>query len=291
MNPVPTLGVAVVGLGIGEQHARAYRCQSACQLRVLCDHDQARAQALANTLGCGRAEVDFATILTDKAVDLVSIASYDDAHAAQTLAVLESGKHVFVEKPLCCSREELERLKQVCQRCPDLKLESNLVLRSAPLYRWLKAQIEAGLFGEIYAFDGDYLYGRLHKITQGWRKDVEHYSVMLGGGIHLIDLMLWLLGDRPRQVSALGNRLCSEGTAFRYCDFVSAQFQFASGAVGRITANFGCIHRHQHVLRVFGTAASFIYDDAGARLHLTRDPALKAAPVALDPLPASKGEL
>lgn len=285
------LGIAVVGLGIGEQHARTYQQQSACRLAVLCDLDRLKAEALAQILGCTRVETDFAAVLVDETVNLVSIASYDDAHFEQTLAALEAGKHVFVEKPLCRSWDELRQLKQAWQARPHLHLESNLVLRVAPLYGWLKEQIAAGLLGRIYAVDGDYLYGRLHKITQGWRKDVEDYSVMQGGGIHLVDLMLWLLGERPQTVVAAGNRLCSEGTDFRYCDFVSAQFQFASGAIARITANFGCVHRHQHVLRVFGTAASFIYDDAGARLHLTRDPALRAAPLDLNPLPPSKGAL
>jgi predicted dehydrogenase len=66
------------------------------------------------------------------------------------------------------------------------------VLRAAPLYLWLQQEVKRGSFGEIYAFNGDYLYGRLHKITMGWRKEVSNYSVMLGGGIHLVDLMVWL---------------------------------------------------------------------------------------------------
>ena len=53
----------------------------------------------------------------------------------------------------------------------------------------------------------------------------------------------------------------------------------------------GCIHRHQHVMRVFGTQATFIHDDGGARLHQNRDPALTANPVTLATLPSSKGDL
>ena len=81
------------------------------------------------------------------------------------------------------------------------------------------------------------------------------------------------------------------GTRFRYPDFVAATYQFASGLVGRITANFGCVHRHHHVVRVFGTRATFIYDDRGARLHTSRDPGSPATPIDQSPLAASKGDL
>ena len=85
--------------------------------------------------------------------------------------------------------------------------------------------------------------------------------------------------------------ICTRQTAFRFPDYVAATLQFASGLIGRVLANFGCVHCHQHVIRVFGANATFVYDDAGPRLHLTRDPAATAAPVALPPLPLSEGAL
>ena len=61
--------------------------------------------------------------------------------------------------------------------------------------------------------------------------------------------------------------------------------------IGRITANFGCVHRHQHVMRVFGTEATFIYDDMGARIHRSRDPEVTPEILEFAPLPAAKGDL
>jgi predicted dehydrogenase len=119
---------------------------------------------------------------------------------------------------------------------------------------------------------------------------VHDYSVMLGGGIHMVDLMMWLTAQRPRRVTAAGNRLCAEGTAFKYHDYQAASFQFGSSLVGRISANFGCVHRHQHVLRVFGTRATFVYDDHGPRMAMSRD-AASLEPLDLSALPASKGDL
>jgi predicted dehydrogenase len=285
------LGAGVIGLGIGEQHAAGYRQLDGCELVSLCDQSTDRLAEVALRFPGVRRTTDWRALVADPQVDLVSVASFDDAHVEQAVAALEAGKHVFVEKPLCRSSAELHQLHATLASRPGLVLASNLVLRAAPVYRWLRNAIAAGQLGDIYAFDGDYLYGRIEKITHGWRKDVVGYSVMQGGGIHVADLMLWLTGQRPVRVSAVGNRLCVRGTEFRSNDFVAATFMFESGMIGRITANFGCVHRHQHVVRVFGTKATFLLDDQGPRLVCTRDPSQPAEPVLLDTLPAAKWDL
>lgn len=284
-----TLGAAVVGLGVGEAHARALAADPRCRLVAVCDRDGEKAREAGAALGGARV-ASFEELLADPAVQLVSIASFDHDHFAQAKAALEAGKHVFVEKPLCRTVAELWALESA-RAARGLHLRSNLVLRAAPLWRWLAEAVEAGELGELYAIDGDYLYGRLEKITQGWRKDVPDYSVMQGGGVHMVDLMLGLARARPLSVAASSSRIAAAGTAFRYDDFHAAEWRFPSGLVGRVTANFGCVHRHQHVLRVFGTKATFLYDDMGARMHVSRDPAAVPRRLDLAHKTADKGAL
>ncbi|MGE3577089.1 MAG: Gfo/Idh/MocA family protein [Vicinamibacterales bacterium] len=286
------LNAAVVGLGVGQRHAIALRESPRSRLVWVHDIDSARAQAVARELGT-RAAPDFDVILADPAVDLVCIASYDDAHANQVLRAVGAGKHVFVEKPLCRSLEELRAIRRAWDpRRGRIALESNLVLRTAPLFQWLRERVQAGDLGDIYAFDGDYLYGRIEKITAGWRGAVENYSVMQGGGIHLIDLMLWLTGERPTAVTAHGNRIATRTTAFSQDDFVAATFTGGErGIVGRITANFGCVHAHQHVVRIFGTRGTVILDDAGARWHRSREASVRPEPLLLAPREPDKAAL
>lgn len=289
MSSSRIFNVGVVGLGVGEQHARAFHAHPACRLKSLYDLDVERAMQLAAKLGCAIAP-DFQSMLDQ--IDIVVIASFDDAHYDQVMAALSAEKHVFVEKPVCRTTDELRAIKRVWKSAAGrLKLRSNLILRAAPLYLWLKDQIAANELGQLYAFDGDYLYGRLHKITEGWRGTVSDYSVMEGGGIHLADLMLWLTGERPATVTATGNRVCTQNTAFIYNDFSAATFEFPSGMIGRVTANYGCVHRHHHVMRIFGTAATFICDDQGPRWHKSRDPAVAEDRIQQAPLPANKGDL
>jgi predicted dehydrogenase len=162
------LGVAVVGLGVGEQHAWAYHANSRCRVRWLYDLDVARADSLCQRLGTAQVAPSFDAVLDSTDVQIVSIATYDECHAEQVMRALGAGKHVFVEKPLCQSQEQLRMIKRAWEaHRGKVKLGCNLVLRSAPLYQWLKERLERGDFGKVYAFDGDYLYGRLEKIAAG----------------------------------------------------------------------------------------------------------------------------
>jgi predicted dehydrogenase len=290
MYPQP-LKAAVVGLGIGAQHALAILENPFCHLSKIVDFDEEKMSSFINEHRLSETEKSsFEDVIRDRGIELVSIASFDDDHYEQVISSLRAGKCVFVEKPLCQKREQLIDIhKEFIEKCSAIA--SNLVLRTAPLYKYVKELVDEGKLGEIYAFDGDYLYGRAYKITEGWRKNVENYSVMEGGGIHMIDLMLWLTGQKPICVTSQTNKIVTKNTAFRYHDFHSSTFSFQSGLIGRITANFGCMHHHQHVVRIFGTKGTFIYDDMGARVHWSQEEKNQPEFLQYAPKPHKKGEL
>ena len=286
-----TFRAAIIGLGVGEQHARTFAQHPDSEVTWLYDLEMAKAEHLAEELGQGKPAESYEQILAAPDVDIVSIATYDHLHFDEVCRALDHGRHIFVEKPLCRTASEVDEISDRWIKAGKPHIRSNLVLRGAAVYVWLKQAIAAGEFGDIYAFDGDYLYGRLEKITEGWRKDVPDYSVMEGGGVHIIDLMLWLMGETPNSVACTGTNIATRDTGFRYDDFMASTFSFASGAVGRITANFGCVHPHHHVIRVFGTKATFIYDDQGPRLFRDRRDGATAEALDLAPLPDGKGVL
>ena len=279
----------VIGLGVGEQHARAWSRQWGASLVGVCDRDRKKARRVSRKLKTGILQ-GWCDVIKHPGIDAVSVATFDQQHARQVREALLAGKHVFVEKPLCRTEQQLQTIcKAWARKKPALM--ANLVLRAAPLYRALGRMIASGKLGKIYAMDGDYLYGRIHKITEGWRSRDKTYSVMAGGGVHLLDLILGFAGERPATVTSTGNRICTLGSRFRRKDFVSAVFEFPSGLVARITANFGCVHRHQHSLRIFGTRGTVIVDDAGARWHRSRQPKAQAHDLRWKRLPVSKGDL
>lgn len=272
----------VIGLGIGEQHIIGYDAHPDCRTVAICDINAARlAEVGARHPHCRRT-ADPQKIITDPEIDIVSICSHDDAHAAQVVPALDAGKHVFVEKPLCVTRGELDAIRAAHARNPHLKLSSNLILRRSPRFLDLRERIRSGAMGDIYLLEADYNYGRLHKLTEGWRGRVPNYSVMLGGGVHMVDLLLWLVGDKVEEVAAFGTGLATRGTNYRGDDTRIAILRFASGALGKICANFPCVYPHHHKITVYGTKGTFENNVGEALLIKTRDPSI--APARLDTL-------
>jgi predicted dehydrogenase len=269
------LRVGIVGLGVGERHIGGFRRHPCADVVALCDVDpQVRARARKTYPGLAIVE-DASTVIDDDRIDIVSIASYDDAHYEQAARALERGKHVFVEKPLCLRVEEYRSIRQLLQERPKQRLSSNTILRAAPRFQELRELIAAGALGRLFNIEGDYLYGRLKKLTQGWRGRIPHYSVTLGGAIHLIDLMLWLTGDRVTAVTALGNAIAGAGSAFAGNDMVVALLAFESGLIGKVSANFGSVYPHFHKLTVYGTKGTFENGYDAGLLWRGRDPSAK----------------
>ncbi len=276
------LSVGIIGLGVGEQHIAGYEAHPGARVTVLCDFDEARLGEVAERNPGRRTTTDAAELIADPGLDAVSIASYDSFHFEQVRDALAAGKHVFVEKPLCQSRAQADELWAAWREHPGLRLSSNLPLRMSPRFRQLRDWIAAGRLGDLYYLEGDYDYGRLWKITEGWRGDEEFYSVVQGGAVHMVDLLLWLAGRRVTEVMALGSRKATRDTKFGFDDFALAALTFEDGTVAKVTANFAIVHPHFHALKICGTDGTFINRRDDAELWVQRgddaEPELVDAP-------------
>lgn len=262
---------AVIGLGVGEHHIGVYESEPRCKVVTLCDINEEKLADVGNRHPGKSLTTSPSAVLADPEIDVVSIASYDDAHYQQVKAAILASKHVFVEKPLCLFDEEFDDIDRLLHERPAVRLSSNFVLRRAPQFRELKTRVETGALGRLYYFEGDYNYGRMHKITEGWRGKIPFYSVSHGGAIHLIDLILWLSQGRIVEVTALGNQITTAGSNFRFPDLVTALLRFDDGATAKVTANFGCVCPHHHALSVFGTQGTFVRGHQGGFYYSSRD--------------------
>lgn len=273
------LQTGIIGLGVGAQHARALAAIPGCNIKWLCDLDPAKLEELRSEHPQARLTARAEDVLCDDDVGFVVIASFDHMHADQVVTALEHGKHVLVEKPLCQTADELTRISDALDRFPDRIFQSNLILRRSPRLIELKHQIDAGEFGELYCIEADYAYGRLHKITEGWRGQLPYYSVMAGGGIHVIDTVLWLSNARTLEVQGYGSRVATRDTAFAYDDFQVALMRMSGGLIAKVSANFACVHPHNHLFAVYGTRKTFVQNALGAAYLTSRDPAAQPAMV------------
>lgn len=268
-----SLNVGVIGLGVGYHHVRAYQQSSLCRVVAVCDQSEEMRRRFAEKHPDIPVVATATEILEDPKIHIVSVASYDDAHADQVERALRSGKHVFVEKPLCLHREEAVRIRSVLRENAGLRLSSNLNLRTCPRFAHLRERMGRSELGEIFYLEADYLWGRREKLTDGWRGRLPYYSIILGASIHMVDLLLWLVGRRPVEVVSMGNRIATAGTGFRFDDFNVMLIRWENGLVAKVMSSGGCVHPHFHRLWVYGTAETFIHDSLASGRVVSPDPA------------------
>jgi len=260
-----TVRAGVIGLGVGEAHVKSYKAVPGVEVVAVCDIDPARLELISRRYGVARGTQNWRDITEASDIDVVSICSFDDVHAEQSISAFEHGKHAMVEKPICLTRKEEEALLRA-QQASGRRISSNLILRGEPRFKELRESIRAGDFGDIFHIEGDYVHDILWKIVTGWRAKMHFYSVVYGGGIHLIDLMRWLMDDEIAEVAAFGNRISGAVQGGRIDDCVVSVLHFNRGATGKVLSTYGPRRTKFHALNVYGTKRTFINDRPNAKL-------------------------
>ena len=251
------LNVGIIGMGIGEKHALAYQNHPMCNIKTICDFDLSKVKKIKKRIKVQKTSDNYRSVVRDKNIDLISIASFDNYHAKQIIESIKNQKHVFAEKPLCLTRNEMKKIHHALELHPNIKLSSNLVLRTNPRFQMIKDQIRTGKLGDISYLEGDYYWGRKTKFN-GWRSRMDFYSIILGGAIHIIDLITWMLDEMPIEVHTMGNKIATINTPLKFNSFAVLLLKFKSGIIAKITANGGCVHPHYHSMKVFGTKKTFV---------------------------------
>jgi UDP-N-acetyl-2-amino-2-deoxyglucuronate dehydrogenase len=255
----------IIGLGVGEQHLKTYNALPNVEVKAICDIDTTHLATVADRYDVPGRSADFHDITEDPEIDVVSICSYDDKHADQAISAFNNGKHVMVEKPVALHRHEAEAVLRA-QQDSGCRISSNLILRESPRFIELRRQIQDGEFGDVFCIEGDYLHDILWKITEGWRGQMNFYCTIFGGGIHLIDLMRWLIGQEVVEVCGMGNNVLTKDSAYRFDDTFINLLRFDGGTIGKCLSTFGPQRTKFHALNVYGTSKSFTNDLPNAKL-------------------------
>ena len=264
INPTP-LTVGVIGLGVGEQHTISYGELHGVTVKAICDIDPQKLDEVGSRQNIALRYSDWRKIVNDPDIDVVSICSYDDAHAEQAITAFNNGKHVFVEKPVALNRRDAEAVLRAQQDSGKL-ISSNLILRQSPRFIELRAMIRRGEMGNIFYMEGDYIHDICWKIAEGWRGKMDFYSVIYGGGIHLIDLMRWMIGQEVSEVCGMGNNIRTAGTNYEYDDTIVNLLRFESGIVAKSMTTYCPKRTKFHALNVYGDLRTFINDTPDAKI-------------------------
>ncbi len=229
--------VLVVGCGnMGSSHALAYHEIDDFNIVGLVDRQQNPREKLNQKLG-GRYSLfdDFEKALEITKPDVVSINTYPDTHEKYAVQALESGAHVFVEKPISPTEEGCRRVVQTAQTA-NKKLLTGYILRHHP--SWIR-------FVEIAQTLGKPLVMRMNLNQQSkgntWETHknlMKSASPIVDCGVHYVDVMCQMTGASPIRVSAIGARLSDELVPDMY-NYGQLQITFDDGSVGWYEAGWG----------------------------------------------------
>jgi predicted dehydrogenase len=229
-KPKDHVGVALVGAGnlARWHHLPNLKNTPGVSIRAVHSSSGTRGKSYALRFGAAYTTTEYEQILHDPDVDIVVITSRNQHHAKQSLAALQAGKHVFVEKPMALTEEECRDIYEAVEKTGK-QITVGFNRRFAPFYKPLKEHLSrrtspAVLHCRINSpgISGDY-----------WMADPAIGGAILGEACHFVDLMYWLLDSEPLSVSA-------------YClptgkkepvgeNNMVACFRFADGSIGNLT--------------------------------------------------------
>jgi len=227
----------VIGCGdMGSSHARAYADLDGFEVAGLVSRNPESREALCAELG-GEIELhaDGVSAIDSMQPDIVSVNTFPDTHERFALKALESGAHVFMEKPISTTAEGGQRIVDAAAR-RGKKLVVGYILRQHP--SWIR-------FIEIARTLGKPLVMRMNLNQQSegiqWSKHrnlMASMSPIVDCGVHYVDVMCQMTRATPVGVSAIGARLSDDLIEGMY-NYGQLQVTFDDGSVGWYEAGWG----------------------------------------------------
>ncbi len=266
----------IIGCGaIGPTHAAALAALPDVELVAVADPLPERAGDLAERFNVPGVYADAAELLADAAVDVVCLCTPSGAHADGTVAALEAGKHVVVEKPMDVTVEACDRVLAAQQRTGRL-VSVISQHRFDPATERVKGLVDAGTLGRLVLVTADVKWFRTQAYYDAgrWRGTwaLDGGGAVMNQGIHTVDLLLHLAGP-VRTVYAQTRTAAHDRIEVE--DVAAATLTFANGAIGTLVATTAAFDGLPARVDLFGTAGTAILEGDAVRLVKVRgDPTL-----------------
>jgi predicted dehydrogenase len=243
-----TITIAQIGCGYwGPNVLRNFSAQPGCTVKFVAEINPERQAYVRSNFPRSEVVEDLDVVLSDTQVDAVVIATPASSHYALTKRVLESGKHVFVEKPLATSTAQADELVSLASAAGKVLMAGHTFLYNAAV-RYAKKLLSEDELGQLY-----YIYSQRLNLGQV-RSDVNAWWNLAP---HDVSILLYLMNDElPVSVSAVGVSYIQPGIE----DVVFATLKWASGVTGHIHVSWldpGKIRK----MTLVGSRKMVVYDD------------------------------
>jgi predicted dehydrogenase len=208
--------IGVVGVGhLGQHHARKFMAMENASLAGIFDAKTSRAKEIAKTLDANRFE-SYEALLD--ACDAVDIAATTTAHFELAEKALNSGKHIFLEKPITSKLDEAHKLLEIAEK-KNLKIQVGHIERFNPVIMKVENEIHEPMFIEST------------RISTFHKRGTD-VPVVLDVMIHDIDLILSFVNSPIKDIHASGIGILTPSI-----DIANARIEFENGAIANVTSS------------------------------------------------------
>ena len=251
-----TLRIGLIGSGfMGKAHSLAYRAVGGVfplplqpVLELLADVTPEAAASAARDFGFARSTGDWRALVTDPAIDVVSITTPNALHAPMALAAIAAGKHVHCEKPLAPTAAQAGEMADAATQAGVITQVGFNYLKN-PLMALARDIVESGEIGEIVSFRGIHAEDYMADASTPWHFRMDPAG---GGGVvadlgsHIIAIARHLLGPISevygRLETVIKQRPEAPGSArmrrVEADDIAHSLVRFARGCVGTLEASW-----------------------------------------------------
>lgn len=249
--------VAMVGVG-GFGGARRNTMRETGLFEIVSAYDiNPQALAHAEEVDGARAVGSYEELLEVPGIEAMVISTGGKFHTEQALAAMERGLHVFVEKPLCATREEALALLEMQRKTERVVVVGHFDHHSDVGATEIKRLIAAGELGTVATFQMETAHSGGLEIKPGdWRGDPEKNpgGMLFQCGCHALHELMFLFGPIVRVSSMMRYDVHTTLTA----DVAHCLLEFESGLIGTLGAYHVTPYRHS--LNIFGTKKSLYRD-------------------------------
>jgi predicted dehydrogenase len=198
------LRVAVVGAGRWAEraHIPGWQRDPRVEVAAIVDTNAEVAARVAQDFGIGRAVTDYRELLDDPTIDVIDVATGNEAHFQVSWDSLDAGKHVLCEKPVHRDARQTTRAAQLAAS-KGLKTKLGFTFRYAPAVMYAKDLIDQGFVGDPYVFNGyeqnSQWIDPATPLRQAEGADPDGAEITVssieGYGAPVIDIMHWWVGS------------------------------------------------------------------------------------------------
>jgi predicted dehydrogenase len=254
---VAPLRVACIGMGWwSDVLADAIRRSGKLTIAACYTRSPDKRAAFAAKYGC-RPVASYEAILADPQIEAIINTTPNDVHLATTGAAAAAGKHVFLDKPIANTVSDGRAITAVCAKA-GVVLALGYQRRRESQFRWIRRQIDDGVFGKLVNAEANISRDRLGKIDlSSWRYQAAGMpgGVMLQIGIHYADVLEYLMGP----ITAVRGQLARLVLPGDNPDVASLIFEHESGALSTLNASYASASEF-YLMNIYGKEATAYFD-------------------------------